>query len=192
MNPLRKFFALTTILAICLGLTPLTTLIAAEQTVDECSKELLLAYFPEAFVVETLKKFNVPQDRWDNIKKGLNSKDKDVIKIVEQKASQMDPNPLKDPQQRQAAVKIFRETLLQIFGDVMRANGITDQAQIQSMLDDVQQQKAKRFAKCMEKQKSEMGDEEEDEDEEEEENVPGKRVEKKFKEKKAIPVPTQK
>ena len=130
---------------------------AADQSVDECSKELLLAYFPEVFVTETLKKFNVPQNKWDAIKRDLTNKDKDVIKIVEEKASKMRrfPNPLKDPQQRQAAVKIFRETLLQIFGDTMRANGISDQSQIQSMLDDIQQQKAKRFAKCMEKQRAE-------------------------------------
>jgi len=153
-----------------MGFAHMSELPAADQSVDECSKELLLAYFPEVFVTETLKKFNVPQDKWDGIKKDLTSKDKDVIKIVEEKASKMDPNPLKDPQQRQAAVKIFRETLLQIFGDTMRANGISNQSQIQSMLDDIQQQKAKRFAKCMEKQRAESeDDEDEDEDTDEEE-----------------------
>lgn len=127
-------------------------LTARDQTVDECSKELLLAYFPEPFVKETLKKFNVPEDKWDAIKSALANKDKEVIKIVEEKAAQMDPNPLKDPQARQAAVKLFRETLLQVFSDVLKANGITDEKQIQAMLDDVQQQKAQRFAKCMQKQ----------------------------------------
>lgn len=158
----------------CLGIlcTP-TQVSAVGQTVDDCSKELLLAYFPDAFVMETLKKFNVPQDQWDAIKKELNSKDKEVIKIVEQKASQMSPNPLKDPQQRQAAVKIFRETLLQIFGDVMKAHGITDPTQIQSMLDDVQQQKAKRFAKCMEKQNPNLSDDnDDDDDDDDDDNTP--------------------
>lgn len=133
---------------------------AAEQTADECSRELLLAYFPEPFVKETLKKFNVPADQWDAIQKELANKDKDVIKIVEQKASQMDPNPLKDPQARQAAVKLFRETLLQVFSDVIKAHGISDDKQIQSMLDDVQQQKAQRFAKCMQKQSSDSSTDE--------------------------------
>lgn len=125
---------------------------AAEQTIDECSKELLLAYFPEPFVKDSLKKFQVPEEQWELIQKELASKDKEVIKIVEQKASQMDPNPLKDPQARQTAVKLFRDTLLQIFSDVMKAHGITDEKQIQEMLDHVQQQKAQRFAKCMQKE----------------------------------------
>lgn len=120
---------------------------AADQTVDEC-RELLLAYFPEPFVKETLKKFNVPQDKWEAIQKQLADKDKDVIKTVEKRAAQLDTNPLED---RQTAVKLFKETLLQVFTDVMKDNGITDTAQIEMMLKDVNQQKAQRFAKCMQK-----------------------------------------
>lgn len=124
---------------------------AAEQTMDECSRELLLTYFPEPFVKETLKTFNVPEDKWDAIQKSLASKDKDVIQTVEKKAAEMDPNPLKDPQARLAAVKLFRSTLLQLFSEVMEENGVTDEKQIQAMLDGIQLQKAQRFAKCMQK-----------------------------------------
>lgn len=128
---------------------------ACATAADECSKELLLDYFPKQFVQETLKKFNVPQDKWDAITSSLAAKDKDVVKIVEDKASKLNPNPLKDrdPQQRQIAVKLFRETLLQVFSDALQSNGVTDQKQLQAMLDDIQQQKAKNFAMCMEKQK---------------------------------------
>lgn len=121
---------------------------------DECSKDLLLAYFPEIFVNETLKKYNIPQDQWASINKELAARDQDVVKIVEEKAAKLTPNPLKDPQQRQTAVKIFRETLLQVFTDVISQHGVKDEKQIHAMLDDIQQQKAKRFAQCMEKQKT--------------------------------------
>lgn len=151
---ISKILKLATAGFFVFGMFPGSPLAAANSALDECSKELLLAYFPEVFVTETLKKFNVPEDKWDSIKKELANKDKDVVKTVEEKASQMDPNPLKDPLQRQAAVKIFRETLLQIFGDALRANGIDDQRQIQSMLEDIQKQKARRFAECMEKYKT--------------------------------------
>lgn len=126
---------------------------AAEQTVDECSRELLLTYFPEPFVRETLKTFNVPEEKWGDIQKALASKDKDIIQIVEKKAAEMEPNPLKDDnsQSRQAAIKLFRTTLFQLFAEVMQANGITDEKQIQAMLDSIQLQKAQRFAKCMQK-----------------------------------------
>src|SRR5690348_4739420 len=103
---------------------------------DECSKELLLSYFPETFVNDSLKRFNIPQDKWAGINASLSSKDKDIVKIVEQKASTMTPNPLKDPQQRQAAVKLFRETLLQVFSDALKDNGIQDTSQFQAILDD--------------------------------------------------------
>lgn len=118
---------------------------------QECSRELLISYFPKAFVTETLKKYNVPEDKWNAITEDLAQKDKQVIKTVEEKASKMDPNPLKDPQQRQAAVKLFRETLTDLFSSTLKANGVTDEKQILDMLNDIQQQKAKRFAMCMQK-----------------------------------------
>lgn len=132
--------------------------VAQSAPVDECSKELLLAYFPEPFVTPTLKKFNVPQDKWAAINSGLAAKDKDVLKMVEDKASKLNPNPFKDrdPAQRQVAVKIFRETLTQVFSEVLKANGVTDDKQLTAMLDDIQQQKAKNFAQCMEKQKQSL------------------------------------
>lgn len=147
---------------------------SADVKDSECSKELLLAYFPEIFVRETFTKFNVPKDKWDSIVKGLNDKDKDVIRVVEDRASKMTPNPLKDPEQRQAAVKLFRETLLEIFSGVLKDNGISDDAQISAMLDDIQQQKAKRFALCIKKDyeahksdaKSPSSDDFDDEDDE--------------------------
>lgn len=142
-------------LSACLtGFALMTTPVFADNVLEECSKELLLAYFPQAFLDETLMKFNVPQDQWAKINEELSAKDKEVIGIVEEKAAKITPNPLKDPQQRRTAVKIFRETLLELFTSVMNEHNITDTAQIQAMLDDIQQQKAKRFAQCMEKQRS--------------------------------------
>lgn len=123
----------------------------ATNSVDECSKDLLLAFFPKVFVNETLKKYNVPEDQWEAINQELSKKDKDVIKTVEQKAEKISPNLLKDPQKRQIAVKLFRETLFESFSTVMKAHGITDDAQIQTMLDDIQKQKETRFAECMQK-----------------------------------------
>ena len=105
-----------------------------------------------------MSKYKVPQDQWDAINKELAEKDKDVIKMVEEKASKVSPNLLRDPQQRQAAVKLFRETLFEVFSKVMKAHGITDDKQIQEMLDDVQKQKALRFKECMEKHRNDDAD----------------------------------
>lgn len=142
------FVGVAALMAPC-GLSAIAT-----SGADECAKELLLSYFPEPIVTDALKRFSIPNDKWDGITKSLSSKDKEVVKIVEEKAATMNPNPLKDPQQRQAAVKLFRETLLQVFSDALKENGITDTSKFQAMLDDIQQQKAKKFAMCMEKQKA--------------------------------------
>ena len=110
--------------------------------------------FPRTFCQPTLKKFNVPEDKWDAIVRGLADKNKDVLRLVEEKASKLDPNPFKgfDPSQRAAAVKIFRETLTQVFSEVLKANGVSDDTQIAQMLEDIQRQKAANFAKCREKE----------------------------------------
>jgi hypothetical protein len=137
---------------------------AAASPIDECSRELLLSYFPEAFVNDTLKRFNIPEEKWAGINRSLANKDKDVVKLVEQKASAMSPNPLKDPQQRQAAVKLFRETLLQVFSEGLKENGVEDSHQFQAMLDDIQLQKAKKFAQCMENEKTRLEEQMQKED----------------------------
>jgi hypothetical protein len=146
-----------TIVAVSMGISALNFSCQLQaDAADFCSKEVLLAYFPENFVRETLKTFKVPHDQWNAIIKELNANEKDVVKLVDEKATQLNPNPLKDrsPESRQETVKIFRETILEIFGNVLKAHGITDDKQIQAMLADVQQQKAKNFAKCMEKQRA--------------------------------------
>ena len=152
---LRKQFS-GLLLGVCAMAMPMTVNAAAPSAMDECAKELLLSYFPEQFVNETLSRYNIPREKWASINQALAAKDKEIIKIVEEKASQVNPNPLKDPQQRQAAVKLFRETLLKVFSDAMKANDIDDEQNFQAMLDDIQKQKAKKFAQCMQRHREEQ------------------------------------
>lgn len=141
---LKKIFSLT---ALCL--LPATGSFAEQ----DYSKDLLLAYFPESIVNETLPRFKVPKEEWEGINKALQSKDNEVIRMVEEKASKITPNPLLDPEQRQVAAKLFRETLFEIFADVMNTHGVNDNDQIQEMLNNIQQLKADRFAQCMQNKK---------------------------------------
>ncbi len=118
---------------------------------EECSEEVIISYFPEPFVKQTLKDNNIPEAQWTAIVEALKNKNGEVVKFVEEKAAAMNPNPLKDPKHRDEAIAIFREALLTSFSDVMSKNGVTDQKQLQTMLDDIQKQKAKRFSECLEK-----------------------------------------
>jgi len=139
-------------ISLCIGAFSLFTgPCVAEEPMDECSKDLLLSYFPEPFVIQTLKQFNIPEEAHQMIAKELQEKDKEVVRLVEMKAERMDPNPLRDPRHRQEAVKLFRETLFELFSSVLNKYQVTDKAKIQAMLDEIQRQKAEQFARCMER-----------------------------------------
>jgi monomeric isocitrate dehydrogenase len=130
---------------------------ASELNIDDtCTKEFLMSFFPEKLVRETLERHNVPKDQWDGIVKDLNAKDKEIIQTVEEKAAKIDPQLLKDPERRKEAVKIFRETILIAFSGVMKDHGVKDAQQIQDMLDEIQKQKAKKFAECIQKQQQQQ------------------------------------
>ncbi|MFN4173564.1 MAG: hypothetical protein ACK4HV_00465 [Parachlamydiaceae bacterium] len=143
------------IFASCLvGLSLSASPLRADAQLDECTKELVSVLFPSQFVLETLKKYNVPESERDAIVNELNDKNKEVITLVEEKASKIDPNPLKDPSQRLQAVKIFRETLYEVFAGVLKKHNITDDNQIQQMLKDVNDQKTTRFTQCAAKERA--------------------------------------
>ncbi len=150
MSPIKHIFTICASAAA--HLNPLSLSAAADAR--ECSKEMLMSYFPEQYVAQTLDKFEVPQAQKSAIISELAEKDKQVISTIEERAGKMNPNPLRDPQHRQEAVKIFRDTLYELFAQVMQAHGVNDKEQIQAMLDDIQQQKAKAFAACMDQIRS--------------------------------------
>jgi hypothetical protein len=120
-----------------------------------CSKEVLMTFFPEPIVRAILIQHKIPEDKAASIAKDLSQMDPEVVKVVEQKATKMDPNPLNDLAQRDAAIKIFRETLFENFAKALRQNQvIADDNQIQTILDDMQQIKGKLFVECIKKERS--------------------------------------
>ncbi len=123
----------------------------AAKAFEECTKELRTTFFPPEMVKETLKKFKVPEDKWKPIESALAQKD--IFALVKQKAAAMNPNPLNDQKRLGEGVKLVRETLLQVFGDTLKANGITDEKQIEGMLSDIQHQKSDRLYKCAQEAK---------------------------------------
>ncbi len=150
---MAKLICRTFSVAIC-TLAPLGSLTAAEVSAqeEECSEDALMSFFPTEFVSKALESGNVPKEKWQKITADLQAADKLVVKTIEEKASQMNPNPLIDQSQIYTAFKLFKETLIEVFSSVMKSNGIEDQQQIESMLDEIQDLKRKRFQSCMEKQ----------------------------------------
>lgn len=114
-----------------------------------CTKQNLMTFFPEPVVKAVLQRYQVPQQDIDAIAKDLAQKDLDVAKAVELKAANMQPNPFKDPSQRDVAHKVFRETLFEVFASTMKAHGMQDEDQLQAILEEIRSTKSKLFVECI-------------------------------------------
>ena len=120
----------------------------------KCTKEELMAFFPQQVVQSVLLKANLPKEEAEAIAVELANKDRELTKIVEEKAANVNPNPFKDLSQRDSAMRIYRETLYEVFSNALKAHGITNRDQIQTLLDEMQAAKSKLFIECIRKQQT--------------------------------------
>lgn len=118
----------------------------------KCTKEELMRFFPEQLVTSVLIKAKLPKEQANAIAKELSEKDRELERLVEEKSAQVEPNPFKNLSHRDLAIKIYRETLYQVFAKVLKANGITNEDQIQTLLDELQEARSKLFIECIRKQ----------------------------------------
>jgi hypothetical protein len=119
----------------------------------KCTKEELMKFFPEQIVRSILIKAGIPKDQAEQIAQELSLKDQEILKIQEEKVAKLGHNFSHNLSQRDLAQKIYRETLFEIFANVLRAHGVTDENQIQSLLDQLQDARSNLFIECIRKQK---------------------------------------
>ncbi|CUI16560.1 putative secreted protein [Candidatus Protochlamydia naegleriophila] len=119
-----------------------------------CTKEELMTYFPQPLVKAILLKSNVQEEQAAAIAEDLAQKGQELEKVVAEKAAKLDPNPFKDLSQRDVAIKIYRETLYEVFAKVMKNHGITSEDQIQTLLDEMQLAKSKLFIDCIRREQN--------------------------------------
>jgi len=144
---------------LCCCITALITSPLAADTTEtvlsnsmKCTKEELMRSFPEQLVESILIKANIPKDKSDAISKELAVKDKDLARIIEEKTTKLEPNPIQNLSQRDQAIRIYRETLYEVFASVLKAHGINDDDQIQKLLDELGEARSKLFIECIRKQ----------------------------------------
>jgi hypothetical protein len=113
-----------------------------------CTKEILMTFFPPSIVKSVLVRHQVPADKAAEIAEELSQKDREILRIVEKKASQMEINPFKDLNQRELAIKLSKETIYSVFAQVLKDHQITNEDQIHALLDDIQEAKGKLFINC--------------------------------------------
>lgn len=120
----------------------------------KCSKEELMMFFPESIVKNVLMQAHISEKDAREIAEQLASKDKGLAKIVDEKASHYNPNPFKDLSQRDQAIKIYQETLFEVFANVLQSHGIKDENQIRSLLEEIRTIKSKLFIECIRQQQN--------------------------------------
>ena len=118
-----------------------------------CTKDVLMTFFPGPIVKAVLVRYGVEPGKAEKIAEELSGKDREVVSDVEKKSAEYDPNPLNDLNQRDLAVKIFRETLYEVFAKVLKTNQVAgDDNEIQTILDDMKEIKGKLFVECIKKE----------------------------------------
>lgn len=122
----------------------------------ECTKEELMTFFPQQVVQSVLIKANLTKEEAATIAQKLSQKDREFSKIVEEKAEKLESNPFKDLNHRDVAVKIYNETLYEVFAEVLKSHGITNDDQIQAFLEKVKGEKSKLFIECIRKQQQQQ------------------------------------
>jgi hypothetical protein len=115
-----------------------------------CKKEVLLTFFPKPVVKSVLMNNKIPEDKAEAIATELAGKDNDIVKTVENRAFKMD-SQFKDFSQRDVAIKAYHETLYEVFANVLKAHGLTDEDQTQTLLDDIRATKGRLFVECIRK-----------------------------------------
>ena len=115
-----------------------------------CTKEELLKFFPHPIVKDVLiKDANLSEADAEAISNELGKKDEGLTKLVDEKASQFKPNPLTDSSRRNQAVKIYQETLFEVFAGVLKNYGVKDEQQVATLLEEIRSLKSKMFIDCI-------------------------------------------
>lgn len=116
-----------------------------------CFKEISSDFFSYDILVQALSLTLVPQSQWQLIYSALKIAVKQVPETVKNRANQMNPNPLENPFQPNAADELLTEALLEVFTNVMIANNITNPNNIRNMFSYIREQQDFRIQRCLEK-----------------------------------------
>lgn len=119
-----------------------------------CTKEQLMTFFPQPVVESVLIEAKIPEEQAKEIARELSQQDRELVKKVEEKAVKWDPNPFSDLSQRDLAIKIYNETLYEVFSKILKSHGIHNDNQIQTLLDKVREMKSKLFIDCIRNQQA--------------------------------------
>ncbi|NGX58735.1 MAG: hypothetical protein K940chlam3_01643 [Chlamydiae bacterium] len=118
---------------------------------DPCAEGFEKNHFPQQIVNKILERFEIPSTEWVGINRALDRQVKLLEVKVQQKAAKMDPNPFNSPVLHVVVGRLYRETLIESFGYVMRQHGVKKTRQIYEMYDAIVDEKAELIWECRRK-----------------------------------------
>lgn len=128
-------------------------ILAVNNSYLPCSKEELMKFFPQPIVKGVLMNdAHLPEQEADSIAQELAKADQRLEKMVDEKAARYNPNPLKNLGQRDQAIKIYQETLFEVFASTLKSHNIKDESQIRFLLEEIRSIKSKMFVDCIRQQ----------------------------------------
>lgn len=140
---------------LAVGLFIAASLTAAINPEKDCSDDILMLFFPKIFVEEVLKDHQIDKQKIEAIAKELSTIDPAVIKLIEERAKTMKPNPLEDMEAREARDELFSNALLKVFGDVLSRYDIKDRDVQIKMIEEIQNKRLSRWKECIDSQPKE-------------------------------------
>jgi len=131
---------------ISLGLLATAEIAVAE--VPACYRDLELNFFRANLVNETLSMHSISQSNWNLINQELQRNVRRVPEIVRARAKQMIPNPLDTPFDREIALQLLQEVLLEVFSETLSLFQITNQNKVEEMFQYIREQQIERLTHC--------------------------------------------
>ena len=123
----------------------------AEIDSSLCTKDVLIKFFPEPIVKQVLQKHQIPSDKAQSVAQALELKNSEITKTVEERTDETYAN---DTPSVGAISKIYQETVYEIFSNTLKEQGINDEDQIQTILEDIKSIRKKLFIDCIRREYS--------------------------------------
>lgn len=137
---------------VCLGSCVQADGVEVEEM--RCTKEELLSFFPKQIVQKVLIQFKIPALKASEVADELSAKNHVLIQMVEQRAADLDPNPFKDPTQREKAIQIYQEVLHDMLAQALKSHEAGAEEQVDLYLQEIRKVKSQLFVQCIRSQQS--------------------------------------
>ena len=131
------------------------TVLAEEKA---CVRDIETYFFNPIYVSQALSLHDVSQSAWSQVNLKLRERNSEIPKLVMDKVSKMDPNPLRTPFDPREAAKVLEEALFEMLASVLTEFNIENPLRGGEMFNYIREQQNSRFIDCFGAEENKMID----------------------------------